>query len=165
MMPLGHLGLPLLPFLFKGEISWDVRLVVVGAVLPDLIDKPLGHLILPENNGRIIAHSIMFSAILLLSAVAWRPLMPVAYGTAVHQLLDGTFTEPQGALWPLMGGFRYTDYDVVRWLYAYTEPYVIAEEAAGAIVMISFMIIFGGFGWGNIRSLLARGRPEHASDN
>jgi hypothetical protein len=58
MMPIGHLGIPMLPFLFKNDPDWDIRLLILGSLLPDLIDKPLGHIILPENNGRIFAHTL-----------------------------------------------------------------------------------------------------------
>ena len=65
MFPLGHVGFAVgavvaIAVLLKrpqwlGEV--DMRIVVVLAMVPDIIDKPLGHFILGEdlNNGRIFA--------------------------------------------------------------------------------------------------------------
>ncbi|MEA3559337.1 MAG: metal-dependent hydrolase [Candidatus Thermoplasmatota archaeon] len=141
MMVLGHLGLTLFPFLIKKDLDWDIRLLVLGAFLPDLIDKPIGHLLLPQNNGRIIGHTLLFAVSFLLASTFFRKLTPVAFGVIFHQLLDGMFMDPQSALWPFMGGFRTTTYEVVEWLYAYTDPYVLTEEFAGLLVLL--MLVHG----------------------
>ncbi|MGA1866448.1 MAG: metal-dependent hydrolase [Thermoplasmatota archaeon] len=138
MMPLGHIGIPLVPILMMKQEVLDKRflfLVALGGLLPDIIDKPLGHLILPENNGRIFGHALLFALIVLTAALAYRPMMPLSLGVSTHLLLDGIWFDPQGALWPLMGHFRSTDYDIVNWLYAFTEPYTIAEELFGLVVI------------------------------
>jgi hypothetical protein len=40
----------------------DYRLVLIASILPDIIDKPLGGVILKESvgNGRIYAHTFLF---------------------------------------------------------------------------------------------------------
>ena len=38
----------------------DYRLVLIGSMLPDLIDKPLGGVIPPLGNGRIYSHTRCF---------------------------------------------------------------------------------------------------------
>ncbi len=157
-MPLGHVGIPLFILIFKDDMDFDIRLLVIGAMLPDIIDKPLGHLILPENNGRIFAHTLLFAIALLISAVVWRKLTPLSLGVSGHLLLDGMFLEPESALWPFFGGFPSTDYDVINWIYAYLDPYVIAEEAAG-LLMIAFIVWrFRLFEWRNFKELLRSGR-------
>ncbi len=42
--------------------------VLVGAILPDLIDKPVGEILLADSlsNGRLFAHTLLFTFILLL---------------------------------------------------------------------------------------------------
>jgi hypothetical protein len=140
MMPLGHLGIPMLPFLFQDDPRWDIRLLVIGALLPDIIDKPLGHIILSENNGRIFAHTLLFSVSLLLIALAYRKLLPLSLGVSVHQLLDGIFLDPEGALWPLFGGFESTEYRLVEWFDALLEPFTIAEELLGLSIIL--LVIF-----------------------
>ena len=54
-----------------GGISWfillgryiDIRLLLVGSLLPDIIDKPIGQYFLVEtfSNGRIFSHTLLFS--------------------------------------------------------------------------------------------------------
>lgn len=41
--------------------------VLKGAILPDLIDKPVGEIILSQSrsNGRLFAHMLLFAFILL----------------------------------------------------------------------------------------------------
>lgn len=142
-MPFGHIGIPLIPFLFQRDPDWDVRLLVLGSLLPDLIDKPLGHLILPGNNGRIFAHTLLLAVILLLAALAYRPLMPLSLGVSMHHMLDGVFLDPKGALWPVFGGFETTDYEIAEWLHALTKPYVMAEELIGISIILIVIYKFG----------------------
>ena len=88
----------------------DYRLLVIGAILPDMIDKPLSLLVLSElfDATRLIGHTLMFP---LLIFVVWRLglghrinfLLPLAIGSALHLLLDGMFTLPSTLLWPFMG--------------------------------------------------------------
>ncbi|MGA1792713.1 MAG: metal-dependent hydrolase [Thermoplasmatota archaeon] len=139
MMPLGHLGIPLVPFLLRKEPDWDIRLLALGAFLPDLIDKPLGHLILPENNGRIFAHTVLFAVVVIAAALAYRPLMPMSLGISVHLLVDGMFLDPHGAFWPLFGAFESTDYELIMWLHAFSDPFTLVEELFGLSV-VAFII-------------------------
>ena len=61
--------LGLLIYRWKGEIM-AVPLAALGAILPDLVDKPLGHLLLQEtlDNGRIFGHSLLFTGMVFTIA-------------------------------------------------------------------------------------------------
>ncbi len=50
---------------FTGRV--DYRLILLGSLLPDTIDKPVGLLILRDffSNGRIFGHSFLFSLLIL----------------------------------------------------------------------------------------------------
>ncbi len=53
----------------------DVRFLALGALLPDLIDKPLGTILLPDafnSSSQVIGHTLLFS-IVLMSVVLWQP--------------------------------------------------------------------------------------------
>ena len=88
----------------------DYRLLVIGAILPDIIDKPLSWLVLAEvlDTTRLIAHTLLFPLLLL---VVWRLnsgrrlnfLLPLAIGSALHLLLDAMWNMPITLLWPFMG--------------------------------------------------------------
>jgi len=46
--------------------------ILIGALLPDLIDKPIGKIMLAESlsNGRLFAHSFLFIFFLLFGLIA-----------------------------------------------------------------------------------------------
>src|SRR5438552_19188056 len=77
MFLLGHLGIGLgLAWLLssRSSVRIDFRLILLGSILPDLIDKPLAFVLSLE--GRLWAHTFLFLfAILALSFVhSWRGL-------------------------------------------------------------------------------------------
>jgi len=113
-------------------------LVVIGGLLPDIIDKPLGHLVMPENNGRIFAHSLLFFMVLFSIGLARPRMMPLAYGVGSHLVLDSMFMDPTTALWPLLGPFPSTDFDPSGWFEALGDPEVLSYEASGMAAMAAF---------------------------
>lgn len=90
----------------------DVRLLVLGAVLPNLIDKPLGTVLWPGYFGadRLFGHSLLFPTVIMVVALLVtrrgrrrRGIMAVAIGAMLHLLLDGMWTSTSTFLWPLFG--------------------------------------------------------------
>jgi membrane-bound metal-dependent hydrolase YbcI (DUF457 family) len=87
---------------------------MLGALLPDLVDKPLGIFLLGAHfgTGRIYCHTLAFLLLLLaLGAVVCaryrKPaLLAVGVGVATHQLLDFMWTQPRAWFYPLFGAFR-----------------------------------------------------------
>jgi membrane-bound metal-dependent hydrolase YbcI (DUF457 family) len=104
---------------------------MLGALLPDIIDKPLGHLILPQNNGRIFAHTILFALIVFTIGLLWQKAMPLAYGVITHHLLDNMYLDPVSSLWPLMGPFESSDFSYMTWLDHLVRPIGFLGEVAG----------------------------------
>jgi hypothetical protein len=164
MMPLGHIGLPLLPFLRGREALFDVRLLIIGGILPDLIDKPLGHLILPMDNGRIFAHTMVFAVLLLLTGLVFRRLLPLSLGVTLHHLFDNIYLEPGTALWPFLGPFPSGDFHVTSWLTAFLDPQVYGWELFGAMVLIVFLIKEGVRTPSGLFKFLISGRTSPTSD-
>ena len=75
MLLFGHLGITLaatqtFAVLWQGKKrfseSIDYRLVLLGSMLPDIIDKPLGGFIFKDalGSGRIYAHTLIFLLLL-----------------------------------------------------------------------------------------------------
>ena len=74
MFIFGHIGITLGIFFGleilvpKFRVITDPTFLAIGALLPDLIDKPLGRVIFAHGiaNGRIIGHTLFFSLILFM---------------------------------------------------------------------------------------------------
>ncbi|HOV68465.1 MAG TPA: metal-dependent hydrolase, partial [Methanoregulaceae archaeon] len=94
---------------------------IVGALLPDLIDKPIGHLLLGAllDNGRVFSHTLAFFLLVtILGILFYRhrdPLTGPVLGLGVlsHQVLDAMWRDPSAWFYPLLGPFvpgRYPDF-------------------------------------------------------
>src|SRR5256712_12655279 len=106
MFLLGHLGIGLgLAWLLstRSSVRIDYRLILVGAILPDVIDKPLAFLLSLE--GRLWAHTFLFLfAILALSFVpSWRGAPPLGFGGSTPPLLDPSWNPPPALPYPASG--------------------------------------------------------------
>src|SRR2546428_6307772 len=143
MFLLGHLGIGLglaglSPWKSPGRI--DYRLVLFGAVLPDLIDKPLAYV--TGLDSRIWAHTFLFLfAILALSFVpALRAFRLVGFGVATHLLLDMIWIQPAVVLYPAYGwAFPAAPSQVDRWFDTLLhDPYVQFGEIVGFVRLIAF---------------------------
>jgi hypothetical protein len=134
----------------------DYRLLIVGAMLPDLIDKPLGHIFFADffnNQGRLFAHSLLFLIIIILTGLClyrrWKQrwLLILSFGTAVHLITDEMWQNPHTALWPFLGWSFGKNYAGGDWWgdlwHSFTEasPYVIATETIGVVLIVIFLII------------------------
>ncbi len=165
MMPLGHLGIPLLVPILGRRIDVDVRLLMLGALLPDIIDKPLGHMIMSEDNGRIIAHTMIFATLILIAGIIWRPGLSISLGVSFHHILDGIFLDRETALWPLFGPFESYDFRVSQWFDALLEPYVIGEELIGLMILIFFIYTNGLYRKDRIVRFIRNGRSRFSKIN
>jgi len=119
----------------------DYRMIVIGSMLPDIIDKPL-FLLFNESGlftGRSHAHSLLFGILLLsgglLSRKSW--LLTLALADLFHLLLDFIWYNPATLFWPLLGGFE--PYEAEGWfsdiLYNLTHsPGIYVPEIIGLVV-------------------------------
>ena len=128
----------------------DLRLVLIGSLLPDIIDKPLGHFIFREtiSNGRIFSHTLLFLAIISLAGFllyrrqerTW--LLALAAGSFWHLILDEMWLAPRTLLWPAFGfSFEKLAIDNLfsHLLYnLFTYPKVYIPEIVGALVLAWF---------------------------
>lgn len=126
---------------------WMVPAIAFGAILPDLIDKPLGHLLLQGSLdfGRIFAHSLMFLGILVIAAaVLWKGrssllLAAVALGIGTHLVLDAMWDLPISLFWPLLGPFQaghFPDYFASSLIVEMTSPL----EWMFGLLVVSIMV-------------------------
>jgi inner membrane protein len=96
----------------------DIRLLLIGSILPDIIDKPVGHFFFNNvfHNGRIFSHTLLFLLVLLVSGIwlyAWKKktwLLTLAFGVLTHLILDQMWMSPRTFYWPLYG-WRFPGYN------------------------------------------------------
>lgn len=136
----------------KSTPAIDYRLVFVGSMLPDIIDKPLGGIILKETigNGRIYSHTLLFLFLLLGIGMYFRikhkrtAVLVLAWGSMFHHLLDGMWMYPETFLWPLYG-INFPPGNPENWLSLWmqnllTKPCVFIPELIGAAFLLHFII-------------------------
>jgi hypothetical protein len=83
--------------------SIDYRFLLVGAILPDVLDAPFG--------GARVAHSVTFAVavlvVVMLVTIGRRPLRKkllfVPIGMLLHLVFDGAFTDARVFWWPFSG--------------------------------------------------------------
>jgi hypothetical protein len=150
---LAHVGLTVLAWealrrLFPARRAMAAPLlaVAVGALLPDLLDKPLGHLVLRWDAGRLFAHTLLFT--LALGLAAWAAcrrspragalLGALAFGSGAHLLLDRMWQEPGVLLWPLLGAMPHGHWDASRYAtLPFTSPWVLVMEGVGLVLLVA----------------------------
>lgn len=89
----------------------DLRFLALGALVPDLIDTPIGLLAYGTfESVRLFAHSLLFGALVMavvvLSTRRGRPRkrwMPMAIGVLMHLVLDAMWADPATLWWPFLG--------------------------------------------------------------
>lgn len=126
----------------------DIRLLLIGSLLPDIIDKPLGVFLLRDtfSSGRIYSHTLLFlifisaAGFLLYRSYRKNWLLVLSFGTLVHLLLDEMWFEAETLLWPLYG-FAFERRDLNNWLQwqwneVLTEPGVYIPEIVGGAILI-----------------------------
>lgn len=122
MLILCHLfiGLAIGLFLYAWlKDEWLVFTVAFGSILPDIMDKPIGHLLFSDSidNGRIFFHGLFVVGVVLVSALAlYRSRYGILFaglatGILSHQLLDAMWLDPVSWFFPLMGAYIPDHYD------------------------------------------------------
>lgn len=133
----------------------DIRLLLIGSLLPDIIDKPTGHLFFKDtfSNGRIFSHTLLFFIVITLFAFylyrshGKRWLLTLSFGIFAHLMQDQMWLEPQTLLWPLHG-FAFERIDLTNWIPGIihallTNPRSIYTRAHRCV---DTYLVYGGIG-------------------
>lgn len=142
MFILGHLGFSLAALygLKKRIKDIDYRFLLLGSLLPDIIDKPLGLVIFADTvyNGRIIAHTAVFAVAVSILSLKMNStkLKTLSIGIWLHFLLDFMFLYPATLLWPLFGGFKPLSYHPDFAVELVSNPFVYITEAIGIAFLL-----------------------------
>lgn len=126
----------------------DIRLLLLGSLLPDVIDKPIGQLLFREtfSNGRIFSHTLLFFILITIIGTylfrtrgkRWPPA--IAFGTFTHLVFDQIWNSPKTLLWPLYG-FAFEKVNLTGWtgglFYALLHnPGVYLPELIGGAILL-----------------------------
>lgn len=161
MLLFAHLGLTLA----GARLMRDAHLgyVLLGSMLPDIIDKPLGAVLFgTPAMGRTFAHTLLFLLLFLALAFYRKDLRmdSLTGGVSAHLLLDFMWQSPRILLWPLLGGFPWAadlstlDYwqSLLRGL---GDPMVAGPEMLG----LAYLLYFA---WQRREEIISWRRPAEA---
>lgn len=139
-----HLGASLWLFrwIFK-DPKVDIRFLLVGAVLPDLVDLVFGTVVFPDfATGELWFHSLVTASIYMTVVLVTtrrgrrrRAYMALAVGWLFHLVLDGLWTTPEILFWPFFGWDLPTGaapFWPSAWDRALADPWRWGWEALGA---------------------------------
>ena len=144
----------------------DFRLLLIGSLLPDIIDKPTSFLFGGIfSYGRTVAHTLLFLLIITLAGVylcrrgkLW--LIVLSSGTFMHLILDQMWLYHEILLWPFFGlAFPSADpVDSTLKMFGnlFSVPSVYVPEIIGLLILGYFGVVLClNRGW---RSFLSSGR-------
>lgn len=120
--------------------AFDHRMVMAGAVLPDVVDGLV-------SGGAGFLHTLLASVVLLAAVMvgtrgrrpARRRLLALPIGTFAHLIFDGAWARAEAFWWPLFGG----DLDGPLPALERGLPLLAAQEVAGLAVLGWFWWRFG----------------------
>lgn len=142
-------------YLLNGFKGWtgsiDYRVVLVGSLLPDFIDKPVWLLVTSfasdvSISGRDYAHTLMFNLALFIGGLvlvryrkSW--LLVLSLSSFIHLIFDQMWNSPVALLWPLLGPL--TKGETVGWLSKiiqalFSQPEVYMPEIIGLAILLLF---------------------------
>lgn len=128
--------------------SMDLRVLVLGAVLPDLIDKPIGSILFVDHymTGRIYGHTLLFAVAVLVAVMvvtrrgtdSRKRWMALPIGVFLHLILDMPL-EAKTLWWPVLGSefpafARGAFVDLVAYLAR--SPWVVMQELLGLAYLV-----------------------------
>ena len=127
----------------------DLRVLVLGAMLPDLIDKPIGSILFTSyyGTGRLYAHTLLFAAVVMTVVMistrrgsrARKRWMALPIGVLIHLLLDMPI-DAATLWWPVLG-LEFPPFaegalvDLVAYLLK--SPWVLVQEAVGLAYLVA----------------------------
>jgi inner membrane protein len=152
-VPFWHLGLAvLITYVTLGRRRIDYRFILLGAVLPDLVDGLLGLFVFDGPSGRWIAHSLL--AVLVVFVVVFigfkgerrLAVFGVGVGWLLHLVGDGMWQAPRTFLWPSFGTtFATRPTEPYSWD-LFTDPAAHlsawAGELFGILILVWFFVAF-----------------------
>ncbi|EKQ57665.1 MULTISPECIES: metal-dependent hydrolase [Clostridium] len=163
MILFGHLGLTTEViklyevFLHKDKklsdkVLVDYRVVLIGSILPDIIDKPIGAGLFRNtfHNSRIFGHTLIFSLLLILMGSYMlnkrgkNSILILGICSSIHLILDSMWLYPDILFWPYFG-WRFPERPEGNWVSSdlvrlITDQSYYLPELIGFIIIVFFLI-------------------------
>lgn len=156
MIFFGHLGLTTgavkISEKLNSNIEVDYRFVLVGSILPDIIDKPIGMFLFRNkfHNSRIFGHTLIFSIIIMLLGIYFiknnkkSNILFLGIASLIHLVLDSMWIYPQTLFWPYFGlkfparpEGSWIKSDIIRLV---SDPSYYMPELIGFIIIAYYFI-------------------------
>lgn len=142
----------------------DYRMVVVGSILPDIIDKPIVEIVygLQNHEGHFIAHSFIFSTLLIMLGIVIfrkrknKSILLLGICSLIHQIFDKIMLLPNIFFLPKVNSVHFAILDRLEFLHIimkpiyrvfpylrgiimyFEKPYVFISEMMGFIIIVYF---------------------------
>ena len=107
----------------------DYRLILIGSLLPDILDKPLWLIASGDifPSGRAYGHTLLFSMVLFFCGLllirykkSW--LLIISLSSIIHLILDQMWHNPVTLWWPLLGAIQRAD--TTDWIFYITRAQI-----------------------------------------
>jgi len=153
--------------LVKRTKGLDLRFVIIGSLLPDIIDKPIGQYFFNNmyGTGVLYCHTLLFVILLFMLGYLTRKsfILLLSFGSFVHLILDFMWRRPRKLLWPLFGftfqkstPIPFGEYLWDLFIELFKMPLVAIPELMGAI--ITFWFVWLLWRQKKLRSFILNGR-------
>ena len=126
--------------------SIDYRLILLGSLLPDIMDKPSWLFASSDifPSGRSYGHTFLFNLLLFICALillkykkSW--LLIISLSSYIHLILDQMWHNPVTLWWPLLGAMQRAD--TTDWLSyitraLFSDPGTYIPEVIGLTIIL-----------------------------
>lgn len=152
-MLLWHMGLAAaIVYVTLGRRRIDYRYVLLGAVLPDVVDGLLGLFLFDGPSGRWIAHSLLATTavtvviLVVFSGERRLAVFGVGVGWLLHLVGDGMWSAPETFFWPAFGMDFATSpaepYGVDLFVHPWDHLRTWGAELVGVAMLMWFWVAF-----------------------
>src|SRR5688572_4250843 len=142
----------LITYVSLGRRRIDYRFILLGAVLPDIVDAILGLFFFEGPSGRWIAHSLLAVIVVAVAIIlgtrgerrlAW---FGIAVGWLLHLVCDGMWQAPFTFFWPAFGNkFNASPAEPYSWdlfIHPWDHIWTWAGELVGLAILAWFWVAF-----------------------
>jgi len=133
--------------------SIDYRLVLIGSLLPDILDKPLWLIASGDifPSGRAYGHTLLFNMVLFFCGLllirykkTW--LLIISWSSIIHLILDQMWHNPVTLWWPLLGAMQRADAtdwlsDITRALFSDPGSYIPEVIGLTIVLLMGYRLI------------------------